>query len=101
MSADAEVAGIPVGQLPYGVPSAKPPLEGVFFDAAGRLWVELSVSDGSPRMADIWDEGGHLVKRVEWPRDVWLRLPGWVDTDWALGRRRDALGVEYVVRLRF
>jgi hypothetical protein len=101
IAADAARAGRRPGQLPYGVPAAKPPIRAAFFDSAGRLWVEKNVIDGSPRVADLWDEDGALVKRVEWPADISLEPPAWVGEDWGLGIRRDTLGVQYIARVRF
>ncbi|MFG1691572.1 6-bladed beta-propeller [Gemmatimonadota bacterium] len=101
IEADAARAGKRPGQLPYGVPAAKPPIWAAFFDSAGRLWVEKNVIDGSPRVADLWDEDGALVKRVEWPADISLEPPAWVGEDWGLGIRRDSLGVQYIARVRF
>jgi len=86
---------------PYGVPESRPPLQSLFFDVGGRLWVELSQPDGSPRVADVWDANGNLIRRVQWPRDVVLAHPGWVGEHSALGIRLGSLGVEHVVRLRF
>src|SRR5690606_15909601 len=40
MEADAARAGISVARLPYEVPESKPPVQEIFFDAVGRLWVE-------------------------------------------------------------
>jgi hypothetical protein len=101
MEDDAARAGVPIDQLPYGVPESKPPLQTIFFDAGGRLWVELSRIDGRPRIAEVWDLGGNLTRRVQWPEDITLAHPGWVSEHSALGIRRDSLGVEYVVRLTF
>ncbi len=98
---DAARVGRRPAQLPYGVPANKPPIRAAFFDSAGRLWVEKNVIDGSPRVADLWDEYGALVKRVEWPADISLEPPAWVGEDWGLGIRRDSLGVQYVARVRF
>jgi len=100
LEADAERAGRSVSRLPYGLPDLKPPLRDMFFDTEGRLWVERTVPDGSPRIADVWDGDGNLLRSVQWPEDVSFTL-GWVSEDWALGLRRDSLGVDYVVRLRF
>jgi hypothetical protein len=101
MEADAKRAGITVGQLPYDVPGFKPPLQGIFFDQQGRLWVELSRPDGQPRVAEVWDADGTMTRRVQWPADIALVYPGWVGEHAALGIRLDSLGVEHVVRLTF
>lgn len=99
MEADATRAETTVQSLPYGIPEHKPPLEAIFFDQRGRLWVELSREEGAPRVADVWGTDGSLEQRVQWPADISLALPGWVGERSALGVRRDSLGVEYVVRL--
>lgn len=101
MEDDAARAGLSIDRLPYGVPESKPPLQAIFFDASGRLWVELSQADGLPRVADVWHSDGTLAQRVQWPGDIALAQPGWVGEHSALGVRRDSLGVEYVVRLTF
>lgn len=101
MEADAARVGIPIDRLPYGVPDSKPPIQAIFFDEGGRLWVEPSQSDGFPRIADVWGTDGTLERRVQWPEDVTLTLPGSVGERSALGIRRDSLDVEYVVRLTF
>lgn len=101
IEADAARAGKRPAQLPYGVPAVKPPIRAAFFDSAGRLWVEKSVIAGAPRVADLWDEDGALVKRVEWPADISLEPPAWVGEHWGLGIRRDSLGVQYIARVRF
>lgn len=101
MESDAERVGVQVARLPYDVPDSKPPLDAIFFDQEGHLWVELSREDGAPRVADVWAIEGTLERRVQWPADVSLALPGWVGENSALGIRRDSLGVEYVVRLSF
>lgn len=101
MEADAARAGITVQRLPYGVPETKMPVQAIFFDQVGRLWVEHSRVDGDPRAADVWGTDGSLEQRVQWPADISLALPGWIGEHSALGLRRDSLGVEYVVRLTF
>lgn len=101
MEDDAARAGVSVNELPYGVPDSKPPLQAIFFDAVGRLWVELSQTDGRPRVAEVWNADGTLARRVQWPGDITLAHPGWVGEHSALGIRRDSLDVEHVVRLTF
>lgn len=101
LESDARRAGIAVRQLPYGVPDRKPPLQAIFFDEEGTLWVELSRADGEPRAAELWNGEGELIRRVQWPGDIAIATPGWVGSNSALGIRRDSLGVEHVVRLSF
>lgn len=98
---DAEQAGVRPAHLPYGLPDRKPPVQAIFFDTVGRLWVELSREDGAPKVADVWSKTGELLKRVQWDSEITLGFPGSVGEDTALGVRRDSLGVEYVVRLNF
>ncbi|HSG82417.1 MAG TPA: hypothetical protein VLC48_09210 [Gemmatimonadota bacterium] len=88
-------------QIPFDVPDRKPPIRDLFFDQGGRLWVELSVSEGSEHQADVYGPDGTLVARYRWPATVTLVFPGWIEDDIALGVARDDLGVERVVRLRF
>jgi hypothetical protein len=96
---DVRRSGIARGELPYGIPLHKPPLEALFFDAAGRLWVELAVADGDPRVADVYDRSGAPVERVVWPAGIDLAT-GFVAPDAAIGTARDTLGVQRIVRLR-
>jgi len=88
--------------LPFGVPSAKAPIVGLFWSTDGSLWVERAVSDGAPREADVYDRGGRLVAIAEWPRDidVFNGYPAIAGTT-VHAVRTDGDGVESVVRLRF
>ncbi len=86
--------------IPYGVPERKQPLRHLFFDYDGRLWVELSVSEGSQRRADIYGRDGRLAHTVEWPESVDLSAEGAIRGSTALGIMRDSLDVERVVRMR-
>lgn len=83
------------------IPERKARLAALYFDAGGRLWVELSVEEGSAHQADVYDSGGHLIERREWPAEVSLRFPAWVGEGHALGVSTDSLGVQRVVRVRF
>jgi hypothetical protein len=87
-------------KLPFAVPLRKPPLRALFFDAAGRLWVERTRPVGSDRLADVYDENGRLVDVVAWPSHIRLDV-GFVQRDFALGVERNDLDVERLVRLRF
>lgn len=86
---------------PFGIPDRKPPLEGMFFDAAGRLWVEKSAPDGyETREADVW-AGTELVARYRWPRRI-LEFPSpWATESTLYGVTTDSLGVQRVARVRF
>ncbi len=86
-----------VSDLPFGVPDRKPPLADAYFAQNGNLWVELSVPDGAPRVADVWSPSGELLERVTWPGDVELSSRSWIGDDVVVGQRRDELGVDYVV----
>jgi hypothetical protein len=92
---DERAAG---GALPFDVPERKPPIRYLYFDDAGRLWVERSVAEDAPREADVWSRDGTLVFTLEWPADVSLS-EGWRGEHEAIGIARDELGVERVVRL--
>lgn len=86
-------------ELPFSVPGQKQPLRTMYFDAAGRLWVEHSVADGAPRLAEIFDTAGERVGRVRWPGEISL-VTGAVGRDLIAGVARDDLGVQRVVLLR-
>lgn len=83
------------------VPDHKTPLGGLFFDARGRLWVELNVPEDSERRADVYGDEGVLLERRVWPAPIRLDYPAWVGDDRALGIAVDSLGVQRVVRVRF
>ena len=86
---------------PFGIPDRKPPLEGMFFDAGGRLWVEKSAADGDEtREADVW-AGTELVARYRWPRRVNQRPTPWATESMLYGVTTDSLGVQRVARVRF
>jgi len=101
MDRDARRVGLTASDLPYGVPERRTPLNQIFYDQAGRLWVELSVTADSARVAEVWDSQGRLVERIRWPADVRLGTVSWIGDRHALGVQRDELGVERVVRLRW
>ena len=90
------------GDLPFGVPSAKPPIIGMTWSQDGQLWVERSTADGRPREADIYDANGRLVAIAEWPRAIDITHRFSVirgRTVHAIGT--DDLDLERVVRLQF
>lgn len=99
MERDAGRVGLTAADLPYGVPERRTPLNQIFYDDAGRLWVELSVTADSARVAEVWDTEGTVVERIRWPADVRLGTVSWIGERHALGVQRDELGVERVVRL--
>ncbi|MCY3610123.1 MAG: hypothetical protein OXH51_01190 [Gemmatimonadetes bacterium] len=86
---------------PFGIPDRKPPLEGMFFDAGGRLWVEKSAADGDEtREADVW-AGTELVARYRWPRRINELPTPWATDSMLYGVTTDSLGVQRVARVRF
>lgn len=99
MRRDRERVG--VRSLPFDVPDRKPPLRDLFFDVAGRLWVELNVEDGADREADVYADDGARVGRYIWPAEVRPSLPGWTGPSALLGVTVDSLGVQRVARVRF
>ncbi len=101
MQRDAERVGIRVADLPYDLPERRTPISQLFYDDLGRLWVELNVARGEPRLADVWGVDGDLESRVSWPAGVRLGTVSWIGERHALGVMHDELGVERVVRLRF
>lgn len=101
MGRDADRVGVRTADLPYDLPDRKTPIQQLFYDALGRLWVELSVPPGEDRKADVWDVNGTLAAHVSWPADVRMGVVSWISKDRALGVARDELGVERVVRIRF
>lgn len=81
------------------VPDRKQPLASLFFDEAGRLWVQRSTRADEGNRADVYGADGALAFTAEWPADVELDLPGRIDEDVALGVAVDSLGVQRVVRM--
>ena len=100
LTAQAASLGVSRASLPFGVPGSKPPLDALFLDGLGRLWVQLSAADAGSSRADVYAPGGHRVAMAEWPGNVKL-AGGFVGGDFAYGVRTDSLGVEQVVRVRF
>ena len=83
------------------VPRIKPPFARIWYDRDGRLWAELSSSDGDETVsADVYSDGGRLLFTAEWPRGISLSL-GSIRGEVGLGLERSEFGVERVVRLRF
>ncbi len=87
---------------PFGVPDRKPVLAELFFDRAGRLWVEKTGIDGDEmREADVYREGA-LEARYRWPRRVeHLAYPAWATETELYGTTRDSLDVWRAARVRF
>ena len=82
------------------VPQTKAIISDIGFDLDGRLWIERSVVDGTPRRADVYSSNGAFQASYEWPANV--RLLSWAirGTD-AIGVEYDADGVASIVRLKF
>jgi len=100
IAAQLQSFGAAPGDARFRVPERKPPLAGLFFDRAGRLWVRRSVAQGQPSEADVYSADGKLFARVTWPARIWLD-DGFVDLDRALGITTDSLGVVRVALLEF
>jgi hypothetical protein len=97
----ADWLGTTVPGLPFGVPDRKAPVQDLWFDQAGRLWVRRTTSTSTePDLADVYDAAGAVVAVARWPRGVDLRL-GYVTDSVAVGVRRDSLGVPRVTVLRW
>ena len=86
---------------PFRIPDRKPPLDDMFFDRAGRLWVVKTLATGETvREADVWD-GTTLVAHYRWPSRI-RDYPTPYATETALyGVTADTLGVERAARVRF
>lgn len=85
-------------KLDFAVPGNKPVLRDLFFDAEGRLWVELTVPDGSTRHAHVYNREGRRVAEAHWPAEVDASA-GVVRGDTIWGIATDSLGVESIKRL--
>jgi len=100
-TADSTLADIK-SDLPFGVPSSKAPVVGLFWASDTSLWVERAVADGGLREADVYDRTGRLIAIAEWPTDIDLQWGHPVivgGTVVAAAANKD--GLERVVRLRF
>lgn len=94
----AQRMGIPVGDLDMSTPAHKQPLQAIWFDADGRLWVELSRPENGARRAHVYGRSGTRVLDVAWPGPVALDAGAVRGTAfWGVGR--DSLDVQFVVRL--
>ena len=54
----------------FEVPETKAPLADIFFDQAGRLWVDKRAADGAEMVEANVYEGTTLVARYRWPSRV-------------------------------
>ncbi|WP_419164092.1 hypothetical protein [Candidatus Palauibacter sp.] len=85
----------------FEIPETKAPLADLFFDQAGRLWIEKSASDGEGMVeADVY-EGTTLVARYRWPSRVNPGSVPWATETALYGTTTDELGVERAARVRF
>ena len=91
---------LPRGDIPFGVDDRKQPLDDLYFDQEGRLWVELTVADGEAPMAHVYSPEGKLLFTAQWPTRTNL-ASGAARGDVAYGIQRDSLDTQRVVRLRF
>ena len=99
MERERDRAGL--DEHPFRIPDRKPPLDRMFFDDAGRLWIQKMAADGAAmREADVY-EGTTLAARYRWPRRI-RNYPTPRVFDSALyGVTADSLGVQRVARVRF
>ncbi|MXW56263.1 MAG: hypothetical protein F4Z59_06195 [Gemmatimonadales bacterium] len=85
----------------FEIPERKGPVADIFFDQAGRLWVEKAAAAGAGMVeADVY-EGATLVARYRWPSRVDPRSVPWVTETALYGITTDELGVERAARVRF
>lgn len=97
----AEHADVSVSEIPFNVPKRKPPLDDLFFDEIGRLWVQRSIADTTDLdEADVYDPQGELVEVVRWPADVQLD-GGFIRNSVAYGIRSGSETIPQVVRMRY
>ena len=85
----------------FEIPETKAPLADLFFDQAGRLWIEKSAPDGAEMVeADVY-EGATLVARYRWPSRVDPGSVPWATETALYGTTTDELGVQRAARVRF
>ena len=98
---DSDIERFGLDEHPFGVPERKPPLSGLFFDRAGRLWVERTRAPGAELSeADVY-QGAALMARYRWPRRVQTSGLSWITDSTLYGTTTDSLGVQRVARVRF
>jgi hypothetical protein len=101
LAEDAERLGISLLELGPLLPFRNQVLAGLFFDRAGRLWIERTMEPDEDRLAEVYDRG-MLAFTARWPSDVELAEYSWIDDEVAIGiRPGDEPGGEQVVRLRW
>lgn len=98
---DYDLERFGIDEHPFGIPDRKPPLSSLYFDRAGRLWVEKEgAADAEIAEADVYD-GIDLVARYRWPARVRASGLNWITDSTLYGETRDSLGVQRVARVRF
>ena len=99
MERERDRAGL--DEHPFRIPDRKPPLDRMFFDHAGRLWIQKMAADGAAmREADVY-EGTTLTARYRWPRRIGNYPAPWATESTLYGVTADSLGVQRVARVRF
>lgn len=100
LEAIARRQGMPLDDLPFGVPAVKPALDGMGFDLDGRVWIRRSVPEGQPRVADVYGADGRPVGVFEWPANIRLELMA-ISGDIGFGIQLSEDRVPTVVRVVF
>ena len=86
---------------PGEIPEQKPPIDNLWFDENGRLWVKLWGTDGdSSARAHVYGAAGEFLFHAAWPRDVSLHN-GAIRGDVAIGFATDEFDVPEIVKLVF
>jgi hypothetical protein len=89
--------GEPLIDLP--IPERHHPLERIFFDQTGRLWVQLRRGADDPfEVADVYDPEGGYLQTARWPANT-LLYHGAVRGDYVYGLSLDELGVARILKL--
>lgn len=96
IDADARRAG---RAMPFRAPDRHPVLSALYFDQAGRLWVQRTALPGEPREVDVYDAEGVLVERILYPPGLELSY-GVISEAGMVGVVRNELDVPFVVRMR-
>lgn len=98
---DRQIERADIDKHPFDIPDRKPPLSRMFFDRAGRLWIEkTAAAEASMHEADVYD-GTTLVARYRWPIRIRDNPGPWVTESTLYGVTADSLGVQRVARVHF